>query len=298
MADFVIYIFIVILIIIFIRKLIEDLESIKKKKNLEEYKRLKYEKEERKQKEGQRRKAIKYRETLKHERKNIRSHTKPEKTKSTHTKPHKEKTSKVLVPTEADIKGAKGEQLIVKALERLPEYGRVLLNIYIPKHDKNNTTTEIDVIYINANGIYVIESKNYSGVIVGSDKYDKWEQRFKGKNKFRFYNPVRQNQSHIKHLQDFLWTVDKDLFYSLVIFGDQCKLQVYSEADVINLKELNKFMGKQVDNKMKIFNEKEINKIYNLLLPYTQVSDEVKQAHIENVKKAKEKFEGKRKIGF
>lgn len=49
--------------------------------------------------------------------------------------------------------------------------------------------TEVDLIYINTSGIYVIESKNYSGWIFGDFKQKYWTQTFKTE-KHKFYNPV------------------------------------------------------------------------------------------------------------
>ena len=58
---------------------------------------------------------------------------------------------------------------LVKLLGRR---GKVLRNIYVPKD--NNETSEIDVIFITQKGIFVIESKNYSGWIFGDEKSSYW----------------------------------------------------------------------------------------------------------------------------
>lgn len=61
--------------------------------------------------------------------------------------------------------GKVAEYFTWKILNAQPEYKRVLINLYIPKD--NNKTTEIDSILINKYGIFVIESKGYSGWIFG-----------------------------------------------------------------------------------------------------------------------------------
>ena len=54
-------------------------------------------------------------------------------------------------------------------------------------------------IVISKFGIFVIETKNYYGLIIG-DKYKaKWIQ-YIGKNKYYFNNPIHQNYGHIKRL--------------------------------------------------------------------------------------------------
>ena len=60
-------------------------------------------------------------------------------------------------------KGLHGEFLTFKCLESLLGYKKFLFNLYIPK--EGGGTTELDVILLHESGIYVFESKNYSGWI-------------------------------------------------------------------------------------------------------------------------------------
>ena len=60
--------------------------------------------------------------------------------------------------------GQRGEKLTERELKLVSLFGRkgkTLRNLYVPKDD--GTTSEIDVIYITQKGIFVFESKNYSG---------------------------------------------------------------------------------------------------------------------------------------
>ncbi len=101
--------------------------------------------------------------------------------------------------------GRVGEYYIFDQLKNLDGYKKFIFNCYIPKSD--DRTTEIDVIMLHETGIYVFESKNYSGWIFGNagDKY--WTQTLRngrfGSEKNRFYNPVLQNNNHIKWLKTF-----------------------------------------------------------------------------------------------
>ncbi len=61
--------------------------------------------------------------------------------------------------------GSFGEYLIQYALFNISGYGKVLNNLYIPYKGK---ASEIDVIMLHEKGIFVFESKNYSGWIYGS----------------------------------------------------------------------------------------------------------------------------------
>lgn len=72
-------------------------------------------------------------------------------------------------------KGRRGEKLTEKELKMVRFFGRdgkTLRNVYIPKG--NGRTSEIDVMYITEKGIFVFESKNYSGWIFGDEDGQYW----------------------------------------------------------------------------------------------------------------------------
>ena len=61
-------------------------------------------------------------------------------------------------------------------------------------------TTQIDHVLVADTGIFVIETKHYSGWIFGEPHGDRWTQVIYRK-KSRFQNPIRQNFGHVKALQ-------------------------------------------------------------------------------------------------
>ena len=79
------------------------------------------------------------------------------------------------------------------------------INCYIP--NRSGDKIEIDMIMLCQKGIYVIENKNYSGWIFGDEKSKNWCEILKGK-KYFFYNPIKQNKSHIKNLEKQLQVGD------------------------------------------------------------------------------------------
>ena len=95
--------------------------------------------------------------------------------------------------------GRHGEKLTERELKLVRFFGRkgkTLRNVYIPKD--NGETSEIDVVYITQKGIFVFESKNYSGWIFGDEKDTYWTVMLPNRQKNRFYNPIKQNRTHIK----------------------------------------------------------------------------------------------------
>lgn len=182
--------------------------------------------------------------------------------------------------------GKYGEYLTYKCLRHFENNGgKFLFNIYIPK--ENNETTEIDVLLICSKGLFVFESKNYSGWILGNETQKNWTQIIYD-NKYCFYNPIMQNTSHIKHLKNLVG--ENVPMWSIIVFSDRCTLKdITIKSDgisVINLYNL-KPVVMQICNQIQtdLLSEIEIYDIYNRLYLYTQVSYEVKSQHREKIRK-------------
>lgn len=187
-------------------------------------------------------------------------------------------------------KGSLGEYYTYKYLKDLSGYKKYLFNCYVPK--ENEETTEIDVILLHESGIYVFESKNYSGWIFGNETQKYWTQTLpsgKGKSqKVKFFNPIMQNNLHIRWLKKL--TDDETLpFYSYIVFSDRCELKNIDlssdDKHVIKRYDILSEVNKNVKNVgTKLTNEK-IDELYNTLYPLTQADAEQKLKHIEDIKK-------------
>ena len=184
--------------------------------------------------------------------------------------------------------GKYGEYLTYKYLKSFEEQGaKFLFNIYMPKKDE---TTEIDVLMISQKGIFVFESKNYSGWIFGDDTRKYWYQTLptgRGRSqKEKFYNPVFQNNTHVKYLKSLIG--DTIPIYSIITFSDRCELmnvQIHNyKVSVINRYQVHKLISSIYnDNPCDVLTESQVEEIYNKLYPYTQVDFTIKQQHIENI---------------
>ena len=107
-----------------------------------------------------------------------------------------------------------------EALKEL-SYIRTISNVYV---ENNGNYTEIDVIALTDKGIYVMESKNYKGWIYGRADDTNWTQCFKNGEKYKFYNPVKQNEGHINKLSQYLG-IERNKMFSFIIFSDLCTLK-------------------------------------------------------------------------
>ena len=122
--------------------------------------------------------------------------------------------------------GNRGEARLNKYLRReLPKDEYQLFNdITIPNPKSRTGTSQIDHIVLSEYGIFVIETKNWSGWIFGSSKQRKWTivhrkyhrlTRSWGSQKFYNQNPINQNWGHILALVDYV-NIPKHYFYNLL----------------------------------------------------------------------------------
>ncbi len=184
--------------------------------------------------------------------------------------------------------GRYGEYLIYKYLQNFEYDGaKFLFNIYVPK--RNEETTEIDVLMISRKGLFVFESKNYSGWIFGSENQKYWYQTLpKGRrrsHKESFYNPIFQNSTHVKYLKSLIETTIP--IFSVIVFSDRCTLKNInlqkSDVYVVNRYNINKLISHIFNNSPDILDNVQIEKIFNDLYPFTHVDEQMKQQHINNI---------------
>ncbi|SET23008.1 nuclease-related domain-containing protein [Anaerobranca gottschalkii] len=162
-----------------------------------------------------------------------------------------------------------------------------MTNLYIPK--KDGSTTEIDLVMISETGIYVFESKNYSGLIFGDENQKTWTQTLPNKQKNKFFNPILQNKGHINALKAAVGLKNDNLYKSYIIFSERCtlkKVNVTSDnVKVIKRNMLRKIIKEDMKNSDVLLTTEEINQIYSRLQKFTYVDEDVKVAHVHKIKK-------------
>lgn len=189
----------------------------------------------------------------------------------------------------SDDTGHFGEYLIDYALNSLPGYAQKLCNVYVPYKGR---TSEIDVVMLHETGIYVFESKNYSGWIFGDEKGQYWTQCLNPKTKNRFYNPILQNKTHIKALKEYLHLTGEQAPISYIVFSQRCEFKKVCERSentiVVQRPDMLKSLRRKIKDRPAIFTREQINQMYDELLPLTDVTTEEKEKHIEDIQEYKE----------
>ena len=128
----------------------------------------------------------------------------------------------------ANIRGRMGERRVSSRLSSLPNGYDVYNDVYI---EVQGRSVQIDHVVISRYGVFVIETKNYTGWIYGTDQSEYWTKNMYG-NKYLFRNPVRQNYAHVKSLENVL-RVPESAFIPIVVFMNKATLKRETTRNVI-----------------------------------------------------------------
>lgn len=168
-------------------------------------------------------------------------------------------------------KGYYGEYLVFKKLyPELTGCCKILMNLQIPTRD--GKTTEIDLLLIHETGLYVFEMKHYKGTIYGKASDQKWTQYFRTAPNSHFYNPILQNQYHIKALQKMFPDIP---IHSLIVFtSPECDLRVEcNEPDITVCQLDNLYIPLHLlEMRNKLFDINRIDNIFNELVSFSPIT--------------------------
>ena len=181
-------------------------------------------------------------------------------------------------------KGTMGEKRVSHILAKLPKERYEVFNDVMLKTEHG--TTQIDHIVVSRYGVFVIETKTMTGWIYGSENDKYWTQNIYG-NKYQLYNPVFQNNGHVRALRKILDDDGKIFIYPIVAFSRQASLKVY-------LKESCVIYWRKIQNTIESFTERRLtdeqvlyvgNKIFENRIDTSEKG--VKKEHKKSVRAAK-----------
>ena len=176
-------------------------------------------------------------------------------------------------------KGKFGEQIVHTILSNglTKETYQILDDVFLPIGESG--TTQIDHIVVSVHGVFVIETKNYSGLIFAEANNPKWMQVL-GKTKNQFQNPIRQNYLHIRAIADNLG-IPEEYIHGIVAFSDYAEFKTFMPEGVV-------FFG-QVPAAIKafeaeIFRQDQVKEIVKVIREWdASVTLEQRRNHVKNI---------------
>jgi hypothetical protein len=176
------------------------------------------------------------------------------------------------------IKGALGERAVHMFLHSLnPKEYSIIHDVIV---EVDGRLTQIDHIVVAKTKIFVIETKNYKGLITGSETAATWTQHLR-KKRFSLHNPIRQNYAHIMALSSVLH-LPISRFISIIAFAPDAILKVETKTPVVYYNMLPDIIQR---NTSVDFTQQEQDNITEMIIGIKQKNRRFRKEQIEQARK-------------
>lgn len=179
-------------------------------------------------------------------------------------------------------KGKIGERKVANKLDWLPRNKYIVINdVILPTP---HGTSQIDHIVVSIYGIFVIETKYYNGWIYGGEHSEYWTQNVYGE-KHQFYNPILQNEGHVRALRKVLTEFEPLDIIPIVAFSGTADIKMdIKESHVVYWSQLRRCIRRYKKQRHTWKEVKAIrNKIYEVKL---KPSRKTAKQHLVGVRSA------------
>lgn len=107
-------------------------------------------------------------------------------------------------------------------------------------------TTQVDHILVSRFGLFVIETKDYSGWIFANAADATWTQVL-FRWKFKFQNPIFQNKRHVRAVKGLLDFLPPEAVKSIVVFSGDAEFKTETPQGVIEIGQLTEYLRQQTE---------------------------------------------------
>lgn len=144
-----------------------------------------------------------------------------------------------------------GEAIVRCALAKYCEYhdAHVLNNITLRLND--GSTTQVDHILVSTKGVFVIETKHYSGWIFANPSSKVWTKIIY-KLKYKFQNPIFQNNLHVRAVQRLLTFLNPKHIHNIIVFTGDAEFKTAMPDNVFYMDELLEEIEQYPDNALSL----------------------------------------------
>ena len=131
--------------------------------------------------------------------------------------------------------GVRGEETTLKILRKLPKEYTVLTN---PVILNRGVTMELDFVVICKNGVFIVESKNYRGIVSGKTSKTYWKRIKHGKNNKVYEkevsNPAKQSFRQKRRLEELFrdLKITATIYPVLYFVDNRTELKIQDDANL------------------------------------------------------------------
>lgn len=191
--------------------------------------------------------------------------------------------------------GEIGEYKINIQLAKLSREYPYLSDLMLKNPKSRSGYSQIDHVVLTPYGIFIIETKNYQGIIKGTRKQRKWYVN----GKFEILNPLIQNYGHIESVKMAINIPKEKRIFSIVSFTRRCTFKVElelrdikSDQLIIYDTELSEYIYRKVNiektiHGAPIYTDKDIQSMFRQLKEANQTDPDLRQRHIEIAQSSK-----------
>ena len=174
-------------------------------------------------------------------------------------------------------RGAKGERTVSDKLHSLGLHYIVLDDLLIPGVHGD---TQIDHVVVSPFGVFVIETKCWTGWISGGENADQWKQTIY-KDKYNKPNPIYQNKVHVDAVRFLLKKYGDVFIVPIVVIVDCDRLNVKVSIHIVV--KLNALKGEIQKYKRIVFTDEQCEQMSLLLQGLSSDEKERRVQHIQKV---------------
>jgi len=184
------------------------------------------------------------------------------------------------------IRGDIGEGTVARRLKSLPSNKYAVFNDIMLKTGRGSV--QIDHIVVSQYGIFVVETKNISGIITGTEHSENWTKTDNGR-RYEFFNPITQNAGHINALAHKL-NIPTSKFISVIAFSTRGRLMFHQlPSSVVYIPQVAGKIKCYHDVKLSVKRANEIADQIQKIKKYKLVSNRQHIIDVENAIAARNK---------
>lgn len=195
-----------------------------------------------------------------------------------------------------NIKGFLGERKVNNILKDLQKQGvgKLINNLSLLKRD--GQSSQLDHVFINRSGIFVVETKNYSGEIIGKETDGSWSH-IVGDKVYTEKNFARQNRGHIEALQPILEQYPNLPVFSMLSFNPDCNVNLkLIKTIATNYNTLNNAI--RIRSRFPVISNEQVNELYEILTSEKEKNKSVSKTHVVRVKLQKKHDDRAHRMGM
>lgn len=142
-------------------------------------------------------------------------------------------------------------------------------------------SSQIDHVVVSPYGIFVIETKNYKGWILGGENSEEWTENIWG-HKYKLNNPIRQNATHIRALKQLLPVYTPDQYISIIVFSHAASLRVKVSPDK-NVITTWRLLGRILSHRNRRLTDEQVAEFCTLLEAFRKTDKDAVKSHVASV---------------